>query len=118
MQKGEVEEGLCWCLQVDTHTRWRISALKLANAALWMLFLVINSSFSRATVSSLRFTRPSKLNSRACSHTHTHKTIEQRCKDFVSKMAFLSFGFDSGKYVVNSMILKMSTSFQLDVNST
>lgn len=50
----------------ETHIKCLISALKLARAAWWTPFLVMRSSFSSASVSSVRFTFPSKLKSRAC----------------------------------------------------
>lgn len=52
-----------------TYSKCLISVLKLAKAAWWMLFLVIRSSFSSASVSSVRFTFPSKLKSKACETT-------------------------------------------------
>lgn len=52
-----------------TYSKCLISVLKLARAAWWMLFLVIRSSFSSANVSSVKFTFPSKLKSKACGTT-------------------------------------------------
>lgn len=60
-----------------THSRCLISALKLTSAAWWIEFLVLSSSFSRATVSSDRFTLPSRLKSRAYRQTHTYKSLLQ-----------------------------------------
>lgn len=48
-----------------THVRCLSSALKLANAAWWMPFLVVRSSFSRATVRSHRLTFSTRLKFKA-----------------------------------------------------
>lgn len=56
-----------------THSKCLISALKLTNAAWWIEFLVFSSSFSRATVSSDRFTLSSELKSKA--YRQTHKSL-------------------------------------------
>lgn len=58
---GEVEKEM----NETTHSKCRISALKLARAAWWMLFLVTKSSFSRASVNSVKLTFPSRLKSKA-----------------------------------------------------
>lgn len=66
MDGGNKPKGKAEPAMPMTYSKCLISVLKLARAAWWMLFLVIRSSFSSASVSSVRFTFPSKLKSKAC----------------------------------------------------
>lgn len=62
-----------------TYSKCLISVLKLARAAWWTPFLVIKSSFSSASVSSDKFTFPSKLKSKACNTTASLEQNELSC---------------------------------------
>jgi len=66
---GEGREAAAEPASPGTYSKCLISVLKLARAAWWTPFLVIKSSFSSASVSSVRFTFPSKLKSKACKTT-------------------------------------------------
>lgn len=78
----------CWTIPREeaettipaTYSKCLISVLKLARAAWWMLFLVIKSSFSSASVSSVKFTFPSKLKSKACRTTRCWSRAFLLCK--------------------------------------
>lgn len=53
-------------VMICAHRRCLISALKLATAAWWIPFLVARSSFSSATVRSLRLSLSPRPKFRAC----------------------------------------------------